>query len=163
MASASISCPALTLLVCLPVTVTVPSKTLIRFVLFGLTRTSNCVPRTWALTEWPPTLKVAPLARCWTLTSVRPAFCSTSAVCSWPFFCSWTVLICTVVPGDMRTYEPSGNWIAACPPALVATWSPAFNASPAVAGFELTVTGWLNRIRVAGAVTAADAWTTKNQ
>src|SRR2546430_4174805 len=97
LASAEISCPALTEAVVLPVTPTVPSKTLIRFELSWRTSISNCVPRTEALTEWPPTLKVAPLTRCCTLTKVRPTFCATSADCRLPFFCSWTVVIWTVV------------------------------------------------------------------
>ena len=128
LASAEISWPALTEVVVLPVTPTVPSKTLIRFELSLLTSSSNCVPRTWALTECPPILKFAPLTRCCTLTNVRPIFCATSADCRLPFFCSCTVVIWTVVSGDIRTYEPSGNWIAACPLAWVATSLPAFSA-----------------------------------
>ena len=103
LASASTSWPAFTFTVFLPLTLTVPSKTLIRFVLLARTSSSNWVPRTSALTECPPTLKLAPLARCCTLISVRPTFWTTSAVCSWPFFWSCTLVICTVVSGDMRT------------------------------------------------------------
>jgi hypothetical protein len=61
------------------------------------------------------------------------------------------------VLGDMRTYEPSGNWIAAWPVDCVFTSSLAFSASPGTPGWSFTVTGWLKTTRVAGAVTAADA------
>src|SRR6266550_6808621 len=58
--------------------------------------------------------------------------------------------------------EPSGKSIAPCAAAPVATVLPALSDSPAVAGLPSTVIGWLITTRVAGAVTAAEAWTTKN-
>ena len=113
LALTSTSWPALTVCFVVPLTLTEPTNTLKRFVLFCLTSTSNWVPRTSALTEWPSILNVEPLARCWTLTSVRPAFCATSTASRLPAFCSWTLVIWTSVLGDIRTYEPSGNWMAA--------------------------------------------------
>src|SRR5438874_10924936 len=52
--------------------------------------------------------------------------------------------------------------MAACPDACVFTSSLALSAWPGVPGFSLTVTGWLKTTSEAGAVTAAEAWTTKN-
>src|SRR6266567_3951363 len=54
LASASTSCPALSVIVVAPATFPEPSKTLIRLVPLARTSTPNCVPRTSALTEWPP-------------------------------------------------------------------------------------------------------------
>ena len=64
LASTSISWPAVSVAVVVPFTVTVPTKTQILLVPSGRTSTSNSVPRTSALTEWPPTLKLAPEMRC---------------------------------------------------------------------------------------------------
>src|SRR2546423_12215685 len=52
--------------------------------------------------------------------------------------------------------------MAACPDACVLTSSLALSAWPGVPGLSLTVTGWLKTTSEAGAVTAAEAWTTKN-
>ncbi|MGH7760739.1 MAG: hypothetical protein ACREOY_04895 [Candidatus Dormibacteraceae bacterium] len=67
----------------------------------------------------------------------------------------------TCVSEDMRTYEPSGNWIAAWPVAPVCTVSLELSASPAMPGLPLTATGWLITMRAAGAPIAAWACTTK--
>src|SRR5579864_2078261 len=162
LASASISWPAWSVAVVLPFTVTVPTKTQMRLVPSARTRTSNCVPRTAAFTEWPATVNDAPELRCCTLVKVRPTFSSTETDCTFPCLCSCTPVTWTVVAGASRTKEPSGNWMEPCPPAPAATVSPALSDWPGMPTFPFTVRGWLITINVAGAVTAADAWTTKN-
>src|SRR5207249_8570604 len=68
--------------------------------------------------------------------------CATSTASRLPAFCSWTLVIWTSVLGDIRTYEPSGNWMAAWP-VCVLTLSLALSASPAVPGLPFTLTVWL--------------------
>src|SRR5260370_15661878 len=58
-------------------------------------------------------------------------------------------------------YEPSGKSIAPWPPVPVLTVLPALRDSPGVPGLPSTVIGWLMTTSDAGAVIAADAWTTK--
>lgn len=149
--------------VVVPLTFTVPSNTLIRLVSSARTNTSTWVPRTEALTEWPPTWKLAPATRCCTLVKVRPTRCTRLADCRFPSCDSCAAVTVTVVSGDMRTYEPSGNWMTACPWAPVRTELPAASSSPGLAVWnpaELLVstsTGVEITSTAAGAGTAACA------
>src|ERR1700730_830537 len=166
LASTSISWPAVSVAVVVPLTVTVPMKTQILLVPLGRTSTSNSVPRTSALTEWPPTLNVAPAMRCCTLLSVRPTFCVTDADCNVPSLLNCAAVTVTVVLDASRMNDPSGNWIAARPESPVRTELPAVSASPGMAvrypeSSRPTSTGVVYTTSAAGAGTLACACTTR--
>ena len=86
---------------------------------------------------------------------MRPILCSTEADFNVPSFCSCAAVNFTSVSGDMRKNDPSGNWMAACPPVPVWTVLPGLRASPAIPGLLLTSTGWLITVKDAEASTAA--------
>ena len=133
--SASTCSPALSVTVVWPLTLTVPSKTLIWLLLSGRTRTSNSVPLTSALTEWPPTWNDEPPARCWTSLRVRPIFCWMVADFRLPALFSCADWIVIVVSGETRISEPSGNCTVAWPVWPARTELPASSDWPEMAGW----------------------------